>query len=71
MKISLTPWQQKLVVMAIIYASDMGFLKGTGNEDINKKEYQKIIDKMSIDTPVKTGGYNQFYKPNNNEMPIL
>lgn len=60
MKISLTNWEQYLLCTCIVYAGDMGFLQTSSNADLNIKALQKIIDKMTIDTPIKTGGVNQF-----------
>ena len=60
MKISLTNYQQYLICAAILYAKEAGFLSTSNNKDYNMKEFQNIIDKMSIDTPIKTGGVNQF-----------
>lgn len=60
MKISLTNYEQTLICAAFVYASNQGFLNNNCN-----KELQRIINKMTINTPIKTGGENQFYSPKN------
>lgn len=62
MKISLTNWEQTLICMSIVYALDFGFLSTSSIKDDKLKEYQKIIDKMTINTPLKSGECNSLTK---------
>ena len=62
MKISLTNWEQTLLGLCILYSLDTGFLATSKNYKLQVRNLQTIVDKFTINTPIKSGGENAISK---------